>query len=79
MSEENKKYGVKPEVLKRLKFTERDIRLSQSKPPIMIQGVVATPPEEWTDSQLRKAKALQINEWTYEELRNFFDYESSIE
>ena len=77
MSEKNKKYGVKPEVLARLEYTERDKLLSNWKPDMMIQGIVATPPENWTEDQLWKAKELKISEWDYDRLRYEFDTETN--
>jgi hypothetical protein len=74
MSEQNKKYGVKPEVLKQIKFTPRDNRL---KVGTLIQGIISTPPEQWDEYQLHKAKHLKINEWSVEELRQYMDTETS--
>jgi hypothetical protein len=77
MSEKNKKYGVKPEVLAQLEFTERDKLLANWQPKMMIQGIVATKPEDWTEDQLWKAKELKINTWDYERLRYEFDNETN--
>ena len=79
MSEKNKKYGVNPEVLKRLEFTERDKELTKATPNILIQGIIATPPEQWDEDQLWKAKALKINKWTYEQLRYYCDHETGVD
>ena len=60
--EDNNKYAVNPDVLKRIKYNKRDRAIRDeggefnSGHNIFIQGVVATPPEQWTDRQLAKAK-----------------------
>lgn len=77
MDTNNKKYGLKPEVLKGLKFTKRDKRLIDSTDKILIQGIVSTPPEEWNESQLYKAKAIKLNEMSSTEIRRWFDTEVS--
>lgn len=75
MSNTNKKYGVKPEVLEQIKFTPRDTRLA--KADTLIQGIISTPPEKWNEYQLEKAQHLKLNEWDAERLRRYMDTESS--
>ncbi len=79
MSKTNNKYGVKPEVLKQIKYTKRDKLLIKNEGvphnDTFIQGIVATPPEEWNEGQLQKAKKLKLNEMDAEQIRYWFDNE----
>ncbi len=78
MSNENTKYAVKPEVLKQIKFNPRDKELSKSSGThenTLIQGVVSTPPEQWNEGQLAKAKKYELHKRTAEEIRYLFDNE----
>ena len=75
---DNQKYGVKPEVLKQIKFTPKDkelAKVSGTDGNTLIQGIVSTPPDQWTEGQLYKAKRLRLNEMTAEQLRHYFDNE----
>ena len=79
MSNANTKYGVKPDVLKKIKFTPRDKRLFETGNDgvnnTLIQGIVGTAPEMWSPEQLHKAKRLGLNEMTAEQLRHYLDNE----
>ena len=41
----------------------------KNKPSILVQGILATPPEDWTDEQLDRAKAYEINKMTLDTLK----------
>jgi len=76
---DNAKYGVQPEVLKQIKITQRDMELAKwggSYEKNLVQGIVSTPPEEWNEGQLEKAKKLKLNEMTAEQVRHWFDNET---
>jgi hypothetical protein len=83
MSKANNKYGVKPEVIEKIKWTERDNRMKEwsavDGSKNMIQGIVSTPPEQWSELQLSKAKKLQLNKMSVEQLRHWFDFECDDE
>jgi hypothetical protein len=78
MSKNNKQYGVKPEVLKEIKFTPRDEELSTSSGGYennLIQGILKTPPEDWNEGQLYKAKKYKLNTRNAQEIRWLMDNE----
>lgn len=74
---DNKKYGVKPEILEKLVLTKKDkiYAGTPDKPSTLIQGLVATPPEKWDFDQLERAKHHKLNEKTLDELRYWMDNE----
>lgn len=75
MAKRNTKYAVKPEVLAQIEFTSRDKELA--KADLLIQGIISTPPENWTDAQAFKAKYIKLSKMSVEQLRWFMDNEVS--